>query len=392
MLNISYVNSQPFSRQINYLENEIAKSNVRLSTGKQINSVSDNPFMMRRISHLESQIRGIQYAQKNIQDGLSFLDTKETGLSYIQEIGQSLKDLSIRYQNDVLTSSERNQIKEEAIELFKEVNNTLRETKFNGKNVFNHDELTIQTGPSSSNTYTIKASKYIANEHLNNTSTKNSNNYSTSTSETSGEVGNSTESNNTSNPIGVNNKNAKTSGDTKGNKSNGLNITLLGLNLGAGVIGLLDGLLATNIGGTKNNQNQGDSNGSNNTNPSTDSKDITTPSNDTPNNPPTTPSDGLDNDLINEILKPELIDELFLNPISAELSQVGIEKNMLEKRLSFIQKQNDIHSQTLSKIQDIDEAKEMMNRVRNEMLLLTNLYLVQNANDQFRNKVLYLLR
>lgn len=100
----------PYQNQINFLEQLVAQSNKKLSTGKQINSAADAPSMVLQIGRLESQMRGSQIAQNNIQDGMAFLDVKDAGLGYVQEIGKNLRDLAVRYQNNTLTNDERQEI------------------------------------------------------------------------------------------------------------------------------------------------------------------------------------------------------------------------------------------------------------------------------------------
>ena len=137
-MNVSGIlrNNYGISNQMNYYKTAIAKSNEKLSTRKRINSASDSPADMLRISKFNSQVRGSQVAQRNIQDGISMLQTADVSLGNATEMGQRLKELSVQYNNETLSVEDKSLIEQEAKELTKGLQDTLKNTKYNEIEVF----------------------------------------------------------------------------------------------------------------------------------------------------------------------------------------------------------------------------------------------------------------
>jgi len=133
-----------------------ATATERLSTGKRINHASDSPSDMLRISRLNSKIRGTEVAGRNIQDGISLIQTTENSLNQIQNMGQRLKELSVSYNNGTLNDDDKKVIENESKELLKEIQNIQEKTDFNGQKVFSKDKYTIQTGSEANDTYDVK--------------------------------------------------------------------------------------------------------------------------------------------------------------------------------------------------------------------------------------------
>lgn len=159
---------------INYLnkyQSVALKSVEKLATGKQINRASDSPHLMLRMSRLESQIRGNNVAQKNLQDAISLTQTASSSLDYAIELGQKLRELSVRYQNDTLDDAEKQAIREEATALLNEMHHAISNTKFNGINVFEKEKFVIQAGANSGDKYEITMPKQLVlqqyGNHLN---------------------------------------------------------------------------------------------------------------------------------------------------------------------------------------------------------------------------------
>lgn len=144
------------SNRINTYNKIVSSSLQKLSTGKRINSAADSPSDILRISRFESEVRGSRVAQRNIQDGISFLQVAEGALTEIQDIGQRLKELSVQYNSDVLTSEDKGAIEGEAKELLKEINHIIDNTCFGKLKVFEKNSYTIQTRPYSGDSYEIK--------------------------------------------------------------------------------------------------------------------------------------------------------------------------------------------------------------------------------------------
>lgn len=147
----SYIRS---ANQMNISMREIEQSNERLSTGNK--RVADHPSDTVRINRLESQVRGSQVAEKNIQDGITMIQQGESTLSTVEELGLGLRDLAVEYHNDTLNEVDKENIEKEAQAIIKEMNYMMKNTTFNGESIFSKGNVTIQTGANASETFTIK--------------------------------------------------------------------------------------------------------------------------------------------------------------------------------------------------------------------------------------------
>ncbi len=143
------------ANRINSTNNSIKNINQKLSTGKKINYASDGPSDILRINRLNSQIRCSQVAQRNIQDGISFLQVREAAINEMISITQRIKELSTRYKNDILNLEDKKIIEIETSELLTNINEIKQNTKFNGLNVFEDKKLTIQHGANPNETTNI---------------------------------------------------------------------------------------------------------------------------------------------------------------------------------------------------------------------------------------------
>jgi len=152
----NFYNVLYLSNRINTYNKIINSSLQKLSTGKRINSAANSPSDILRISRFEAEVRGSQVAQRNIQDGISFLQVAESALSQMQQIGHRLRELSVQYNSDILTAKDKKMIENEAKELLKEMNYIIENTRFGELKVFEKDSYIIQTGPYSGDTYEIK--------------------------------------------------------------------------------------------------------------------------------------------------------------------------------------------------------------------------------------------
>ena len=100
------------NRSASRLDNSIRK----LSSGMRINSAADDAAGLTISEKMRSQIRGLNRAKLNCQDGMSMLQTAEGGLNESESIMQRLRELAIQSSNDTLTTNDR-------LEIQKEVNN-----------------------------------------------------------------------------------------------------------------------------------------------------------------------------------------------------------------------------------------------------------------------------
>ena len=118
----------------------------RLSTGKRINSSVDDAAGLSIGKDLESQVRGLNQAIRNVNDGISIIQIAEGALDETTSILQRLRDIAVQGANETLSADERTYLKTEAdalIEAFDKIDDT---AKFNGSSVFSSSATIIQSG------------------------------------------------------------------------------------------------------------------------------------------------------------------------------------------------------------------------------------------------------
>jgi flagellin len=104
----------------------------KLSSGMRINSAGDDASGLAVSEKMRSQIRGLHQAQRNTQDGISFIQTTEGYLTETTEILQRVRELAIQSANGVYTNSDREQIQVEVSQLVDEVDRIAQSAQFNG--------------------------------------------------------------------------------------------------------------------------------------------------------------------------------------------------------------------------------------------------------------------
>ena len=106
-----------------------------LSSGQRINRAGDDASGLAVSEKLRSQIRGLNQAERNIQNAVSFIQTTEGYLQTSQDILQRLRELSVQSANGIYTSEDRMQIQVEVSQLVDEINRIASHAQFNGMNV-----------------------------------------------------------------------------------------------------------------------------------------------------------------------------------------------------------------------------------------------------------------
>lgn len=124
------------------------KSLEKLTTGKRINSASDDAAGMSVATKLDSKIKGLQMAERNTLDGCSMVETAESVLGEVTDILQRLRELCVQTANDTYGTDERSKTKVEMDELVLELDRISDSTKFNGKNLLDGTakDLNLQVG------------------------------------------------------------------------------------------------------------------------------------------------------------------------------------------------------------------------------------------------------
>ncbi len=115
----------------------VETSMEQLSTGKRINSSADDATGMAITNRMTSQIRGLDQAVRNANDGISLIQTVEGSLNEVNGMLQRMRELSIQSANDTNTVEDRGFLDMEFQELKQEINRVAKNTQWNGMDVLN---------------------------------------------------------------------------------------------------------------------------------------------------------------------------------------------------------------------------------------------------------------
>src|SRR5947209_6564726 len=113
-------------------ENQLAQSMSRLSSGYRINSAADDAAGLAISERLQAQIGGLDQAQRNIQDGVSLVQTAEGSLTQVHAMLQRVRDLAVQYQNGTLSTTDQQAIQSEVNQLSSEIERIGSSAQFNG--------------------------------------------------------------------------------------------------------------------------------------------------------------------------------------------------------------------------------------------------------------------
>jgi flagellin len=105
----------------------------KLSSGFRINRAADDAAGLAISEQMRGQIRGLDQAVRNAQDGISMIQTAEGALQEMHTILQRMRELAVQATNDTLTASDRGQIQGEVDQLVSEINRISNNTEFNAK-------------------------------------------------------------------------------------------------------------------------------------------------------------------------------------------------------------------------------------------------------------------
>lgn len=123
------------NRQLGIITGEQSKSTEKLSSGYRINRAGDDAAGLSISEKMRSQIRGLDKASSNAQDGISLIQTAEGALNETHSILQRMNELATQAANDTNTSDDRSAIKKEMTQLQAEISRIASTTQFNTKNL-----------------------------------------------------------------------------------------------------------------------------------------------------------------------------------------------------------------------------------------------------------------
>jgi len=122
-------------RQLGVTQESLTKNMEKLSSGLRINRAGDDASGLAVSEKMRSQIRGLQQAERNIQNGVSFIQATEGYLQETQDILHRLRELAVQSANGIYSDEDRMQIQVEVSQLYDEVNRIASHAQFNGMNV-----------------------------------------------------------------------------------------------------------------------------------------------------------------------------------------------------------------------------------------------------------------
>ena len=152
--NVSSLNAQ---RNLNTSQNSLATSMERLSSGLRVNSSKDDAAGLAIADRMNAQIRGINVAIRNANDGISLAQTAEGALATITDALQRMRELAVQAQNGSNGTSDRANLDVEYQQLSQEITRIAAQTKFNGVAIVGPSAgaQVFQIGPNGGDTLTV---------------------------------------------------------------------------------------------------------------------------------------------------------------------------------------------------------------------------------------------
>jgi len=155
--NIGSLNAQ---RNLSKSQGGLSKAMQRLSSGLRINSAKDDAAGLAISDRMTSQIRGLNQAVRNANDGISLAQTAEGALQETTNILQRMRELSVQSANGTNTTADRSSLQAEFSQLQSEVKRIAENTSFNGQvllsGAFASTGMTFQVGADAGQSITVK--------------------------------------------------------------------------------------------------------------------------------------------------------------------------------------------------------------------------------------------
>jgi flagellin len=148
--NMASLNAQ---RNLSASQNALSTSMQRLSSGLRVNSAKDDAAGIAIADRMDSQVRGMNVAIRNANDGISLLQTAEGAIGKIGDMLQRMRELAVQSANATNTTDDRANLDAEFQQLGDEIDRTITSTKFNGLAILDGDAgtLSFQVGAESTN-------------------------------------------------------------------------------------------------------------------------------------------------------------------------------------------------------------------------------------------------
>ena len=154
------LNSMNAHRNMSFNTAQTGKAMEKLSSGLRINRAGDDAAGLAISEKMRGQIRGLDMASKNAQDGISMIQTAEGGLNETHSILQRMRELAVQASNDTNVAVDRGAIGDELTELGKEITRIKDNTEFNEQTLLNGlagnaGSVTFQVGANTDQTMAV---------------------------------------------------------------------------------------------------------------------------------------------------------------------------------------------------------------------------------------------
>jgi flagellin len=152
--NVQSLNAQ---RNLGVSQNSLATSMQRLSSGLRINSAKDDAAGLAISERMSTQIRGLNVATRNANDGISLAQTAEGAMASVTNNLQRMRELAVQSANATNSSSDRAALQQEVSQLSQEIDRVATQTSFNGTNLLDgsFSAQKFQVGANAGQTITI---------------------------------------------------------------------------------------------------------------------------------------------------------------------------------------------------------------------------------------------
>ena len=152
--NLQSLNAQ---RNLSSSQSSLSVSMQRLSSGMRVNSAKDDAAGLAIAERMNAQVRGMNVAVRNANDGISLSQTAEGALSKVGDSLQRMRELAVQARNATNTTSDLDSIGKEYAQLGQEIGRVIGGTTFNGKSILGDDAgtQTFQIGANTSSNDTV---------------------------------------------------------------------------------------------------------------------------------------------------------------------------------------------------------------------------------------------
>ena len=165
--NIISMNAQ---RNLSTSQSSLATSMQRLSSGLRINSAKDDAAGLAIAERMNAQVKGMNVAIRNANDGISMAQTAEGALAQVGDSLQRMRELAVQARNATNSSSDKDSLNKEFAQLQSEIQRVLGGTSFNGKHMLGADAtaMTFQIGANttSNDSLTVNTSNMTTNADI----------------------------------------------------------------------------------------------------------------------------------------------------------------------------------------------------------------------------------